>query len=143
MTDMQTALLDEVIEKLEAVPDFGELVFEDSVMRVIDAQDTDLPDNFIIIQPGQTDEVERIGSASLRERITLNITLVTKQRNFAPVLRSGRLAVKKLFAGRNVSLNAARGQQAGFLTETPMPPAPGRVLAAYVMPLQITYVQNY
>ena len=143
MIDMQTALLNEVIAKLAAVPEFGGLVFEDSVMRVIDSEDPDLPDNFIIIQPGQTEEVERIGSESLRERYTLNITLVTQQRNFAAPLRAGRLAVKSLFAGRHVSLASTKGQTASFLTETPMPPQEGRRFAAHVMPLQVGYVQNY
>jgi hypothetical protein len=143
MIDMQTALLDEVIQKLAAVPEFGGLVFEDSVMRVIDSEDPDLPDNFIIIQPGQTEEVERIGSESLRERYTLNITLVTQQRNFAAPLRAGRLAVKSLFAGRHVSLVSAKGQPASFLTETPMPPQEGRRFAVHVMPLQVGYIQNY
>ena len=143
MIDMQTAVLDEVTVRLAAVPEFGGLVFEDSVMRVIDSEDQDLPQNFIIIQPGQTEEVERIGSGSLRERITLNITLVTQQRNFAAPLRAGRLAVKSLFAGRHVSLKAAKGQPASFLTETPMQPEAGRRFAAHVMPLQIGYIQNY
>lgn len=143
MIDTQSALLAEVISKLVTVPEFGVLVFEDSVMRVVDSEDPDLPPNFIIIQPGQTEEVERIGSASLRERVTLNITLVTNHRDFAAPLRAGRLAVKKLFAGRSVSLAAAKGQPAGFLTEMSMPPQAGRRFAAHVMPLQITYVQNY
>lgn len=143
MIDTQSALLAEVISKLATVPEFGTLVFEDSVMRIIDSDDTELPHSFIIIQPGQTEEVERIGSGSLRERVTLNITLVTKRRTFAAPLRAGRLAVKALFAGRSVSLTAAKGQPASFLTETPMPPQAGRRFAAHVMPLQITYVQNY
>ena len=143
MIDAQTAILDEVISKLAAVPEFGMLVFEDSVMRVIDSEDQELPANFIIIQPGQTEEVERVASGSLRERFTLNITLVTSHRDFAAPLRAGRLAVKALFAGRHVLLAAAKGQPASFLTETPMPPQAGRRFAAHVMPLQITYVQNY
>lgn len=143
MIDTQSELLAEVISKLAAVPEFGGLVFEDSVMRVIDSEDPELPTNFIVIQPGQTEEVERIGSGGVRERITLNITLVTQSRNFATLLRAGRLAVKKLFAGRSVSLASTKGQAASFLAETPMPPQAGRRLAAHVMPLQIGYIQNY
>lgn len=143
MIDTQSEILDEVISKLAAVPEFGARVFEGSVMRVIDSEDTELPSSFIIIQPGQTEEVERIGTGSLRERVTLNITLVTSKRDFAKPLRTGRLAVKALFAGRSISLAAAKGQPANFLTETPMPPEASRRFAAHVMPLQVTYVQMY
>jgi len=141
MKNVQQHILDELTAILQTVPDFGALVFEDSVMRVIDADDESLPDCFIVIQPGVTDEVERVGKNGLRERTTFNVTLVTRTYAFAPLLRAARLAVKSKLAGRNAGL--ANCQTAQFLSDTPMPPAPGQVLAAHVLPLQITYVQNY
>lgn len=141
MKNVQQLLLDELICVLQTVPDFGERVFEDSVMRVIDADDEGMPDSFIVIQPGPTDEVERVGRNSLRERTTFNVTLVTRTHAFAALLRTARLEVKSRLAGRNAGL--ALAQSAQFLTDTPMPPAPGQVLAVHVLPLQITYVQNY
>lgn len=141
MKNVQQHILDELIAILQTVPNFGELVFEDSVMRVIDADDEELPDCFIVIQPGVTDEVERVGKNSLRERTTFNVALVTRTYAFAPLLRAARLAVKSKLAGRTAGLTGV--QSAQFLTDTPMPPAPGQVLAAHVLPLQVTYVQNY
>lgn len=141
MKNVQQHILDELTAILQTVPDFGELVFEDSVMRVIDADDEELPDSFIVIQPGVTDEVERVGKNSLRERTTFNVTLVTRTYAFAPLLRAARLTVKSKLAGRTAGLTGV--QSAQFLSDTPMPPAPGQVLAAHVLPLQVTYVQNY
>lgn len=141
MKNVQQLLLDELIDVLQTVPEFGGKVFEDSVMRVIDVDDDDMPDCFIVIQPGPTDEVERVGKNGLRERTTFNVTLVTRACEFAPLLRAARLEVKSRLAGRNAGL--ANCQTAQFLTDTPMPPALGQVLAAHVLPLQITYVQNY
>lgn len=141
MKNVQQHILDELTAILQTVPDFGELVFEDSVMRVIDADDEELPDCFIVIQPGVTDEVERVGKNSLRERTTFNVTLVTRTHAFAPLLRAARLTVKSKLAGRHAGLTGV--QSAQFLSDTPMPPAPGQVLAAHVLPLQITYIQNY
>ena len=141
MIDKQQALVDELIGKLKAVPEFGQKVFEDSTMRVIDEGDDSLPDHFIVLQTGQTDEVERKVINSLRERVVLNITLVTRKRDYAAVLRAGRLQVKYLLSGKKAGL--AQSQEANFLTETPIQPASGNVFAAHVMPLQITYIQNY
>lgn len=141
MKNVQQHILDELTAILQTVPNFGELVFEDSVMRVIDADDESLPDCFIVIQPGVTDEVERVGKNSLRERTTFNVTLVTRTYAFAPLLRTARLTVKSKLAGRTAGLTGV--QSAQFLSDTPMPPAPGQVLAAHVLPLQVAYVQNY
>lgn len=141
--DRQTELIEAVTSLLEYVPNFGTLVIEDSVYRVLDAEDSDLPDSFIVLQPGVTSEVERVGANSVREQHTLNITLVTKQRNFASLLREGRYGVKGLLSGRKAGLPAQLAQSAVFQTETPLPPEPGRTFAAHVMPLQVTYIQNY
>lgn len=139
--DMQSAIVAEVIARLAAVDSFGGLVFEDSVLRVIDSADDTLPDDFIVIQPGATEELERAGGGSVRERMTLNVTAITKRRDFAPTLRAGRLGIKVALPGVKVGLATAGIQLAAFQPETPMPPGEGRRWAAHVMPLQITYVQ--
>lgn len=139
--DMQSAIVAELITCLAAVDSFGGLVFEDSVLRVIDSDDETLPDDVIVIQPGATEEVERIGPGGVRERMTLNITAITRRRDFAPVLRAARLGIKVALPGSKGGLVAHGIQLVSFQAETPMPPGEGRRWAAHVMPLQVTYVQ--
>ncbi len=141
--DMQSAIVAELIACLAAVPSFGGLVFEDSVLRVIDSDDETLPDDFIVIQPGATEELERIGPGSVRERVTLNITAITKQREFAPLLRAARLGIKVALPGTKAGLAVQGVTLAAFQPETPMPPGEGRRWAAHVMPVQVTYVQAF
>ena len=141
--DRQTELIEAVTSLLGAVPGFGAMVIEDSVYRVLDAEDSSLPDSFIVLQPGVTSEVERVGAGSVREQHTLNITLVTRQRNFAGLLRAGRYGVKRLLSGRKAGLPSQLVQEAVFQTETPLPPEPGRIFAAHVLPLQVTYIQQF
>jgi len=140
--DMQSAIVAELIARLAAVPSFGSLVFEDSVLRVLDSDDETLPDDFIVIQPGATEELERAVTGSVRERMTLNITVITKRRDFAPVLRAGRLGIKVALSGNKASLVTQGIQLASYQAETPMTPGEGRRWAAHVMPLQVTYVQS-
>src|SRR5687767_6245705 len=92
--DLQSAIVAELIARLADVPEFGALVLKDSVLRILDAEDDGLPDDLIVVQPGQTEEVERIGQGSVRERVTLNLTAMTRRRQFAPALRAARLAIK-------------------------------------------------
>lgn len=139
--DMQSAIVAELIACLAVVPSFGSLVFEDSVMRVIDSDDETLPDDFIVIQPGATEEIERIGPGSVRERVTLNITAVTRRREFAQPLRGARLGIKVALPGAKAGLAVQGVQRADFQTETPLPPGEGRRWAAQVLPVQVTYVQ--
>lgn len=139
--DVQSLLLAELEQRLAAVPEFGALVFEDSVLRVLDAADPELPDHFIVLQPGDTQELERVGHGSVREQTTINITAVTKVRDFAPVLRAARLGIKVALAGNKAGVLTIGVQKAAFQSESPLPPGPGRVWAAHVLPLQITYVQ--
>ena len=141
LIDMQSAIVAELIACLAVVPSFGGLVFEDSVLRVIDSDDETLPDDFIVIQPGATEELERVGPGSVRERMTLNITAITKQREFAPLLRAARLGIKVALPGTKAGLVTHGVQLAAFQPETPMPPGEGRRWAAHVMPVQVTYVQ--
>ena len=124
------------------MPSFGALVGEDSVLRVLDSDDETLPDDFIVIQPGHTEEVERAGSGSVRERVTLNITAITRRREFAPALRAARLAGKVALPGVKAGLGIQGVQSAAFQSETPMPPGEGRRWACHVLPLQITYLQS-
>lgn len=140
--DMQSAIVAELIARLAVVDSFGGLVFEDSVLRVLDSDDEALPDDFIVIQPGVTEELERAVTGSVRERMTLNITAITKRRDFAPVLRAGRLGIKVALSGNKAGLVTQGIQLASFQAETPMPPGEGRRWAAHVMPLQVTYVQS-
>lgn len=140
--DMQSAIVAEVVARLAAVESFGSLVFEDSVLRVLDAEDEALPDDFIVIQPGQTEEVERAGAGSVRERVTLNLTAITRRREFAPALRAARVGIKVALAGQKAGLKQQGVQGAAFAgSETPMPPGEGRRWACHVMPLQVTYLQ--
>tara|TARA_R110000764_G_scaffold2641_5_gene11476 strand:+ start:5334 stop:5771 length:438 start_codon:yes stop_codon:yes gene_type:complete len=140
--DVQSLVLAELELLLAAVPAFGGLVFEDSVLRVLDAADSELPDHFIVLQPGDTQELERVGHGSVREQTTINITAVTKVRAFAPALRAARLSVKVALAGTKAGLTTEGVQKVAFQSESPLPPGPGRVWAAHVLPLQITYVQS-
>lgn len=139
--DVQSLLLAELERRLAAVPEFGALVFEDSVLRVLDAADPELPDQFIVLQPGDTQELERVGPGSVREQTTINITAVTKLREFAPLLRAARLGIKVALPGQKAGLQVIGIQKVAFQSESPLPPGPGRVWAAHVLPLQITYVQ--
>lgn len=140
--DMQSVIVSELIACLAVVPSFGDLVFEDSVLRVIDSDDETLPEDFIVIQPGATEEVERIGPGSVRERVTLNITAVTRRREFAAPLRAARLGIKVALPGTKAGLAIQGVQLAAFQTETPLPPGEGRRWAAHVLPIHVTYVQT-
>lgn len=140
--DRQSEIISAITALLKTIPDFGGLVTEDSVYRVLDAEDTSLPQCFIVLQPGATSEVERIADRSVREQYTLNVVLVTRHRGFASTLRTGRYHVKRTLNGRRCGLESLV-QAASFQTETPMPPEPGRTFAAHVIPLQVTYVQHF
>ena len=141
--DMQSAIFDELKALLAQVPSFGAEVIEDDVLRVIDADDEGLPEDLIILQPGTTEEVERQTSNGVRERLTVNIVLMTRRRDYLAVLRAGRLAVKVQLAGKQLGLKQAGVQQGAFQPETPMAPRNCRRWAAQVMPVQIPYVQLF
>lgn len=142
-TDMQSAILAALLDKLASVPTFGAKVIEDSVLRILDPEAEDQPEELIVIQPGQTETVEYLGGSNVRERVTLNVTLLTRKGAFAPLLRAGRLAVKVALQGHRAGLDTVRGvQQVEWQTETPMPAGDGRRWSCQVMPLQVTYVQQ-
>lgn len=142
--DMQSAIIAALLDRLASVPDFGAKVVEDEVLRILDAEDDQgLPNDLIVVQPGQTEEVENPGFGSCTEKVTVNIVLMTRRRNFVPLLRAGRLGVK-------VALNeyrrwlGVRGVT-GFVwqPDTPMPAGEGHRWSCRVMPLQITYTQHF
>lgn len=139
--NMQQLILDDIVTRLEAIPVWGEMVEEDNVLRLIDSDDQTLPDRFIVIQPGQTEEVERVGPGSVRERWTLTITPITRVRGAAAALREARLAIKAALAGVYAGIKVSGLQQAEFMTETPMLADAGRRWSVQAMPLQVTYIQ--
>lgn len=141
--DMQTAIFTELRAMLTLVPEFGAEVIEDDALRLIDADDDALPDDLIILQPGATEELERQASYSVREQLTVNITLMTRRRAYLAALRAGRFAVKVQLAGQKLGLKQQGVQQAAFQPETPMPPRNGRRWAAQVMPVRVAYVQPF
>src|SRR5690606_37463218 len=133
--NMQQLILDDSVTRLQAIPVWGEMVEEDNVLRLIDSDDQTLPDRFIVIQPGQTEEVELVGSGSVRERWTLTITPITRVRGAAAALREARLAIKTVLAGVNAGIKVSALQQAELMTETPLPADAGRRWSVQAMPL--------
>ena len=135
----------EIIEALQALLSPVARVEEGDVRSVFDAEDAFYPEQFIVLQPGTTQE--QLGGhprmpRSVPEQVVINIVLVSKRRQYAAGLRALRLAVKVATAGQRCGLEKVGGiTAAGFQPETPTPPADGRRWAAHVMPLQITYVQ--
>ncbi len=141
-TDIQSEIIAELIKRLGVVDLFGAEVIEDNVLRVIDAEDTSgLRDDFIIIQVGQTEDVERKTPGSVREAVTLNITAITRRRSSGPLLRAARLGIKCALPGQKAGLTTQGVQTVTFLPDTPMPAPPGRPWACHVMPIQVGYVQ--
>ncbi|OLU23087.1 hypothetical protein BVH03_22930 [Pseudomonas sp. PA15(2017)] len=141
-TDMQSEIIAELIKRLGVVDSFGAEVIEDNVLRVIDAEDTaGLRDDFIIVQPGQTEEVERKVPGTVRESVTLNVTAITRRRPSGSLLRTARLGIKCALPGPKAGLTTQGVQTVTFLPETPMPAGEGRRWACHVMPVQVTYVQ--
>lgn len=139
--NMQQLILDDIANRLKAIPVWGEMVEEDNVLRLIDSDDQTLPDQFIIIQPGITEEVERAGAGSVRERWTLTITPMTRLRTAGKALREARLAIKAVLAGTHAGIKVSGVQHVAFQGETPMLADPGRRWSVHAMPLQITYIQ--
>jgi hypothetical protein len=135
----------EIIAALQVLLAAVGQVEEGDVRALFDADDDSYPDEFIVLQPGDTDEVlgqhPRMPN-SVPERTVINIVLVSKRRQYAAALRAMRLAVKVATAGRVCGLDSVFGITAvGFQTESPARPAEGRRWAAHVMPLQISYIQ--
>ena len=135
----------EIIAALQGLLAGVAAVEEGDVRAIFDADDADYPDEFIVLQPGGTEEV--IGAHprmhnSLPERVVVNIVLVSKKRQYAAGLRAMRLAVKVATAGHGCGLQAVAGiTAASFQSETPTNPGDGRRWSAHVMPLQVTYIQ--
>lgn len=120
-------------------------VEEGDVRAIFDSDDASLPDEFIVLQPGTTEEVAGTHprmSNSVPERVVITIVLVSKKRQYAAGLRALRLAVKVATAGHRCGLERVAGVgAASFQQETPTHPAEGMRWAAHVMPLQVNYTQ--
>jgi len=120
-------------------------VEEGDVRSMFDADDDELPDSIIILQPGDTIELAQQGSprmpGSLREQVTINLIPATRKRLYAAELRALRLAIKVATAGPKAGLNVQGVQFATFAPQPTVSPESGRRWAFHVMPLQITYVQ--
>lgn len=120
-------------------------VEEGDVRAIFDSDDDGMPDEFIVLQPGTTAEVQggppRMPN-SVQEQMVINIVLVSKKRQYAPGLRALRLAVKVATRGNRCGLQTIGGiTSAGYQPESPSRPGEGLRWAAHVMPMQITYTQ--
>lgn len=135
----------EIITDLERLLGPLATVMEGDVRVMFDSEDDDLPESFIVLQPGDTLEIPAPQNVrmenSVREQITVNIIPVTRINEYAPELRRLRLAIKQATAGQSAGLDVRGFQFVSFAPSTPVPPEPGRRWAFYPMPLQITYVQ--
>lgn len=140
--DMQSAINAALLLRLASVPAFGALVVEDEVLRIIDADDDNLPDDLIVVQPGQSEVVEDPGFGSLTEKVTVNIVLMTRRDSFPALLRAGRLGVKVALSEYRRWLGVKGVVSFAWQAETPMPAGDGHSWSCRVMPLQITYTQN-
>ncbi|WP_043309558.1 hypothetical protein [Pseudomonas sp. ML96] len=140
--DIQSLLIAEVLGKLRAIPEFGESVEEEFIQRVLDADDSTLPGTQIVVQSGDTEELDRVGPGAVKERLTLHIALLTTVRDFGPKLRAGRLAIKCALAGTHAGLSVKGLVEAKFGPDELRPSRDGRRWAIRVMPLQLTYSQK-
>lgn len=139
--DLQSEIISALIILLSGIAE----VEEGDVRAIFDSEDEGLSDEFIILQPGTTSEVQSPVPrmpGSVQEQMVVNIVLVSKKRQYAPGLRALRLAVKVATSGQKCGLEKVTGVgSAGFQPETPTLPGEGRRWAARVMPLQVTYTQ--
>lgn len=141
--DMQSAINSALLLRLTSVPDFGALVVEDEVLRIIDADDDSLPDDLIVVQPGQSEVVEDPGFGSCTEKVTVNIVLMTRRDAFPAQLRAGRLGVKVALREYRSWLGVKGVNSFAWQSETPMPAGDGHSWSCRVMPLQVTYIQHF
>ncbi len=139
--DVQSEIISALQDLLAGVA----LVEEGDVRAIFDADDASYPDEFIVLQPGDSEEVlgphPRMAN-SVPERAVFNIVLVSKKRQYAAGLRAMRVAVKVATAGHQCGLVSVAGiLAASFQPETTASPGDGRRWAARVMPLQVSYIQ--
>lgn len=139
--DLQSEIISALSILLSGVAE----VEEGDVRAIFDSDDDSRPDEFIILQPGTTSEVQSVAPRmpnSVQEQMVVSIVLVSKKRQYAPGLRALRLAVKIATGGPKCGLAGVAGvASAGFQQETPTLPGEGRRWAARVMPLQVSYTQ--
>ncbi|WP_425327950.1 hypothetical protein [Pseudomonas nitroreducens] len=140
--DVQDTIFLQLIERLRAVPVFGDTVEEGNVLRLIDSEDEELPDSLIVLQEGDTTESERVTPSNAKETLTINIVAMTRVSNFGPPLRAARLAIKQALKGTHASLSVPGLNSVSFPSATPMPPEKGKRWAFRVIPVTFTYVQQ-
>ncbi|MGF6695218.1 hypothetical protein M2318_005319 [Metapseudomonas resinovorans] len=139
--DRQSEIIEQLKILLAGVPSFGAEVVEDSVLGVFDSEDDSLPDDLIILQETATEEGERTGTASCKEKLSLSIVPTTKRRNYMPLLRKARLDIKRALKGVKAGLTVPGVVTVSWPAETPLYPRDGRRFASRVIPLEITYTQ--
>lgn len=141
LRDLQSEIIAALKTQLASVAQ----VEEGDVRTMFDVEDASLPDSFIVLQSGDTIELDTVPGVrmpgSVREQFTLNLIPATRKRDYAPELRALRLAIKVATAGPHAWLNLQGVQAVAFAPQTTVSPAGGRRWAFHVMPLQITYVQ--
>lgn len=142
--DVQSAIIAALLERLASVPDFGAKVVEDEVRRILDAEDDlGLPEDLIVVQPGQTEESENPGFGSCTEKVTVNIVLMTRRRKSPPLLRAGRFGVKVALSEYRRWLGVKGVTGFDWQADTPLPAGDGHRWSCRAMPLQITYNQHF
>lgn len=140
--DMQGAIFERLKALLVGVAGFGAEVREAFVLDLIDAEDADLPEQLIVLQETSTEEGERVTPASIKEVLSISLVLMYRGRDYGPVLRAGRLAVKQALPGLKAGIEIPGVVSVRWGAETPMPPEGGRRWACRVIPLSITYTQQ-
>ncbi|BBP81166.1 hypothetical protein PHLH8_08080 [Pseudomonas sp. Pc102] len=142
VTDVPSLLMQQLQARLATVPGFGEEVREDSVLRLIDAEDEELPNQLIVLQETSTEEGERQTPTSIKETMYVSLVLMCRLKDFGPPLRAGRLAVKQALKGVKAGLDVPGLIKVSWPSEIPKPPEDGRRWACRIIPLAITYTQQ-
>ncbi|XEG73331.1 hypothetical protein QA447_03530 [Pseudomonas sp. abacavir_1] len=139
--NVQADIIGQLQTLLAGVPGFGAEIREDNVLDLIDAEDEELPDQLIVLQEGDTSELDRSG-ATVREELTINIVAMTRLRDHAQPLRAARLDIKRALKGIKAGFTVDGLIKVAFPTSAPRYPDRGRRWAFRVIPITVTYVQQ-
>lgn len=138
--NMQAEIIGQVLAVLAGVPQFGAVVEEDSVARVLDAEDDDLPDEMIVLQEGDTVELDRTPS-NCKEQWTINLVAMSRKRDAPQALRAARLAIKRALKGSKAGIDVVGLISVEFPASSVRLPEPGRRWSYRVVPITFTYNQ--
>lgn len=138
--NMQAEIIGQLQALLVGVPQFGAAVVEDSVARVLDAEDSDLSDEMIVLQEGDTVELDRTPS-NCREQWTVNLVAMSRNRDAPQALRTARLAIKRALKGAKAGLEVPGLVSVEFPASSVRLPEPGRRWSYRVLPITFTYNQ--